>query len=224
LTAPIQPPPYAEIMRLDKILTEIYSSNPQALQMLPMAKPLVDKPDTIMHRIDIAILYQRAKCTLHQRYLLSGRTNSQFAYSRSSCIEAALQILECHWILNHETHTGGRLYLERWKVSSLDQSSFYLAATLLCLVFEEDTTPSSERDVADSDLRQRMLQTLHISYRIWLIESNFSKEAQKIAFALRLVLGKALNESPRESSGERMVVDNSSSANMESSRSASGMF
>jgi hypothetical protein len=222
LTASIRPPPYAEIMQLDKALNDIHSAHPQALHMVPMAKSLADSPNIIVRRMDIAILFHRAKCTLHQRCLLSGRTNNQFAYSRSSCIEAALQILECHWLLNHETHAGGRLYQERWKVSSLDQSSFYLAATLLCLVVDDDTTPDSERDVAEADLRQRIFQTLNISYQIWALEINSAKDARKIAASLKIVLEKSQNGSLREPTGNRMVVDNDAAANMESS-SAAGM-
>jgi hypothetical protein len=213
LAGAIKPPAYPEVMRLDKILNNIYLSNPGAFQMLPMVKLLIDTPDIIMRRIDITILYQRAKCILHHKFLLAGRTDSQYAYSRSTSIEAALQILECHWILNHETHAGGKLYVERWKVSSVDKSSFYLAATLLCLVLDDDsTTPDQENAVENSDLRQRILQTLYISYQIWVQESSASKEAQRVVKALKIVLEKTQNMRLRESAGDSMMADETPAA------------
>jgi hypothetical protein len=210
LITAVKPPPYAEVMSLDKALNSIYSSNPQSLQMLPMVKLLIDTPDIIIRRVNVAILYQRAKCILHQKFMLPGRTDSQYAYSRSTCIQAALQILECHWILNHEIHAGGKLYLERWEVSWLDKSSFYLAAALLCLVLDDYSSDNSisdqETSVADSDMMQRIVQTLYISYQIWVQEISTSKEAQKMVNALRSVLEKAQNMRLGESTDKSMML------------------
>jgi hypothetical protein len=115
--------------------------------------------------------------------------------------------------LNHETHAGGKLYVERWKVSLVDKSSFYLAATLLCLVLDDDsTTPDQENAVENSDLRQRILQTLYISYQIWVQESSTSKEAQRMVKALKIVLEKTQNTRLRESAGDSVMADETPAA------------
>jgi Fungal specific transcription factor domain len=186
LTESIQTPPYSEVMQLDTMLNDTYSAMPQ---LRPTAETFPDTLDATAQRIDIAIIYQRARCILHHRYMLAGRTHKQFAYSRSTCIDAAIQILESQQMLSVETLFIGTLYQARWKVSSFHRSSFYFAATLLCLVLNDGFWSS----FAESDLLYRVKQSLNSSYNIWHQEKNSFKEIQKIVKAIEVVLGKALN-------------------------------
>ncbi|KAK9320869.1 fungal-specific transcription factor domain-containing protein [Lipomyces orientalis] len=188
------PPSYADVMSADKTLATTYASLPTTLHIRPISESLRDTPDTIIRRIYIALLLQKAKCTLHYRYMPLGRTDARYAYSRWACVEAALQTLGYQRILHEETQMGGRLYNDRWKVSSLVKSNFFLATTLLCLELEYDLTAEAsgnvERTCDEEDRRQQIIPALYESYAIWTQLSDTSQEARKASQVLRVVLGK----------------------------------
>ena len=185
---------YAEVMRLDKVLHEARDAIPTGLQMRPIAKSLLDNPNAVMRRIYLALVFNKARCILHRKYLVAAHSNNLYSYSRQSCIDAALQMLQLQSTLNQETHPGGRLYHDKWKVSSLVNHDFLLATTILCLDLDHDMAmqPSIQRNDSTKEnyKRDAIIQALHVSYKIWLQSSRSSREARKAAEALRIVLGK----------------------------------
>ncbi|KAE9363142.1 hypothetical protein N431DRAFT_423628 [Stipitochalara longipes BDJ] len=213
LSGSIRTPVYAEIMRLDTILNNIYSLILDGLKMLPRNHVLVDTPDNTIRRIDISILYQRAKCTLHHKYMVAGRKCIPYEYSRSTCIDGALQILEYQHRLNLETPSNRRLYQQRWKVSPFVKSGFYLAATLLCLALKDEFNQVSESNPVNPQLKRRIVDSLHSSYTIWILEKDSSMEARKIVEALETVLGKGSDGSLGELVDGSMVGDGGSVPN-----------
>lgn len=207
----IKPTSYGEVMRLESVLNNIYSSIPDGLKMLPLTQTLNDTPDITMQRFELTVLYHRAKCFLHYRYIAFGHTDSEYVYSQSTCVEAALNILQCHQTLKLETWPGGRFSPERWKFtpSPFYKSSFYFAATLLCLFLNGDAGSAVARKIADSECKRRVVESLNTSYQIWAQERSPSKEVQTLIKVLGIVLGMAKEEGLRESFIERMIVDNS---------------
>ena len=194
---------YAEVMRLDRLLDDTYKTISPGLHMQPMEKSIMDSPDIIMRRVWIALLFHKAKCILHRRYLLPARTEGRYTYSRTICIEAALHLLQFQSILDQETQAGGRLYQDRWKVSSLIKQKFLLATTILCLAVDHEITAESSSEsqkyIPDTISSERVIEALNGSYLIWLQSSDSSKEAQKAAEVLRIVLGKAQSRTTRRS-------------------------
>lgn len=186
---------YNEVMRLDAILHDVRHGIPPGLQLRPMTKSITDHPDVIIRRIYIALLFHKAQCVLHRKCLISARHDNQYAYSRQSCIEAALQILEHQSTLNQHTQPGGRLYRDRWKISSLVNHDFLLAATILCLDLDRDLArgiPATPNGTVMSRIgRDDVIRALLESYRIWLQSSSSSREARKAVEVLRIILGKA---------------------------------
>jgi hypothetical protein len=146
----IQPCEYAEVMRLDGILHEAYDSLPHWLLMRPMSQLIMDSPDAILRRMYTALLFHKAKCVLHRKYLLPARTDSSYAYSRTTCIEAALQTLQCQQILDQEMQPGGRLHQDRWKVSSQVNLDFLLATSLLCMNLDHNVSENSRPQSPDT--------------------------------------------------------------------------
>jgi len=201
LATSTRPPSHAEVMRLDRMLHDAYKAIPPGLHMRPMSKSIMDRADVILHRIYVTLLFHKAKCVLHRKYLLLARTDSRYTYSRTTCIEAALHILQCQCILNQEMQAGGRLYPDRWKVSSLVKQDFLLATTILCLDLDHhiaaEWSLESRKDRPDTNTSERVIQALNDSYQIWLRSSNSSREAQMAVEALRIVLGKAQKMSMR---------------------------
>jgi hypothetical protein len=213
LTESIKIPAYNEVMRLDTSLNNIYSSIPDGLKMLPRNHALVDTADNTIRRIDISILYQRAKCGLHHRYMLAGGLYIPYEYSRSACIEGALQILEYQHTLNLETASNRTLHQQRWKVSSFFNSCFYFAATLLCLVLKDGFNQISESNGANLHLKRKIVDSLDTSYRIWNLEKDSSIEVRKIFNALETVLGKGSERTLGDLVNGSMVEDGCSVSN-----------
>ena len=185
---------YAEVMRLDEILHGAHDAIPPGLQMRPIAMSLLDNPTAVMRRIYLALIINKAQCILHRKYLIAAHSNSQYSYSRQSCIDAALQMLQLQYTLSQETHPGGRLYHDKWKVSSLVNHDFLLATMILCLDLDRDIAMQASIQRRDSttekNRRDTIMQALQESYKIWLQSSHSSREARKAAEALKIMLGK----------------------------------
>ena len=161
-----------------------------------MTKSIMDTSDVIIRRIYIAVIFQRAKCILHYKYLLPARTDTRYDYSRSTCIEAALQLLGYQLTLYQESQSGGRLSNDRWKISSIVNANFFLASTLLSLELDYDISaversPNHQRATTSTDRRWQIIDALHNSYIIWIELSDSSREARKVVDVLNFVLGKA---------------------------------
>lgn len=195
LTTSTRPSSYAEVIRLDQLLHEARRAIPSGLQLLPMSSSITDNSNIVIKRIYLALVFHNAQYVLHRKYLLAARSDTQYAYTRQSCIEGALQILQHQSVLNQETQPSGQLYRDRWKVSSTINHYFLLAATILCLDLDRSMTAGSSiyshGEAMDSASDEKVIQALHESYRIWLQSSSSSREAQKAAQALKIMLGKA---------------------------------
>ena len=184
---------YNEIMSLDSALRAANDAIPKWLAMNSTAASIMDAPELVIRRVYVALLFHTARCALHRKYLILAKSDTTFAYSRTTCVEAALQILHIQRHVDQEVQIGGRLYQSRWKVSSVVKNEFLLATTILCLDLDHDLgTPRS--GAAESNLgigsRESVVKALDESYIIWLRSSEASKEARKAVKVLRLVLGK----------------------------------
>ena len=190
-------PEYIEVLRLDGNLQSIYEGIPPTLMMRPMSKTILDSPSLIVHRVYVALLYFTSKCILHQIYLIPSWTNTFYKYSRTACIEAALEILHIQQILDQETQPGGRLYDDRGKVSSVVRSGFLVATTILCVDINHILSQKLSMDSQvnpDLGSNKKAIVALRGSHQVWLRSCNSSKEAQQAARAIEIVLAKATPE------------------------------
>ena len=195
LTTSTRSSPYTEVLRLDTMLHKAYLAIPAGLQLRPMTKSIIDNADVVARRIYLALIFHKAQCVLHRRYLVQARSDSQYAYSRDSCVEAALNILQLQTVLHQAIQVGGQLYRDRWKVSSLVNHDCLLAVTILCLELDHDTTMESisrlNRGAAvDWERRDKMTRALQESHKIWLSLKGSSREAHKAAEALEIMFQK----------------------------------
>ncbi len=186
---------YAEILRLDEVLHSTYDSIPRRLAMRPMSKSIMDDPTTIIQRIHVALIYYKAKCSLHRPYLILAKADKRYTYSSTACIDAALEILNIQQILDQETQAGGRLYADRGKVTSIMRSDFLLATTILCVDAHHTVTQGSlfvsQNAASSPGPSERVIKALQGAYLIWLRSSDSSREAQQATRALKIVLDKA---------------------------------
>jgi hypothetical protein len=192
LTTSARPSSYSEVMRLDRMLNEARLAIPPGLKVRSMAKSITDHPDIIMRRIYLALIFHKAQCVLHRKYLIPARSNRKYAYSHQTCIDAALEILQYQYTLDEEMQAGGQMYQIRWKVSSLLNHDFLLATTILCLDLDKDMIagPMNVEVEMEKTKKEKAIHALQESHRIWQQASSASREAQKAAEALRVVLGK----------------------------------
>ncbi|KAL5090688.1 hypothetical protein Trisim1_003997 [Trichoderma cf. simile WF8] len=203
---------HEEVTQLDKHLHDAHSSLPPFLRIRTMNMSITDPPDLIMQRYNLELLYQKARCVLHRRYLTDYRSDLRYAYSRWSCVDAATQIIRHQSDLYDETLPGGQLYKDRWYISSLTSHDFLLAAMVLCLELSWKTTsdplnlhPGSLTSTPKS--REELSKVLETSYSIWNAFSETSMEARKASKALALMLQSAKRNQPGSRGREEPVED-----------------
>ena len=188
----VQRPQYAEVLRLDGILQSAYDSIPQWLTMRPIAESIMDSPAVITQRICVVLIYHRAKCTLHQPYLFRARDDARFIYSRTACIEAALEILRIQQIFHQETQAGGRLQNDEGRISFLVKNDFLFASTILCAdvdrTLADNLSTESRKKPAIGTPSEEVIKALSDAYSIWALSNDSSHKAQHAARILRTVL------------------------------------
>ncbi|KAL9120712.1 MAG: hypothetical protein Q9187_002732 [Circinaria calcarea] len=137
-------PIYLEIMSLDRRLQESYELVPSDLRIRPLDQSITDAPDLIMNRFNLELLYQKTRCVLHRSYLLEAHTDSRFAYSQRTCIQAAMDILRHHSTIYNACQVGGQLSPVKWYMASLTTHDFLLAAMIICLELNSNHNVDSE--------------------------------------------------------------------------------
>lgn len=184
---------HEEVAQLDEQLQNAHGALPAFLRIRTMNMSIMDPADLIMQRYNLELLYQKARCVLHRRYLVIHRSDLRYAYSRWSCVDAATQILRHQNDIYHETQPGGQLHRDRWFVTSLTSHDFLLAAMILCLELSSKTEQDSGSIHHSSDspifeARQGLLRALETSYSIWMAFTEVSPEARKASRALEVML------------------------------------
>ncbi|KAM0248801.1 hypothetical protein ACHAQJ_009312 [Trichoderma viride] len=191
--------PYDEVTRLDKSLQDAHASLPAFLKICPMNLSITDPTDLIMQRYNLELLYQKARCVLHRRYLMEARSNLRYIYSRWACVDAAKQILRHQYDIYNGTLPGGQLHRDRWFVSSLTTHDFLQAAMILCLDlsselrYEPQLSHANQGEKGAPESRRERLEALETSYVIWRALRDQSADANKAAAVLEVILGKAMS-------------------------------
>lgn len=186
---------YHDVMQLDRKLQNTRTKMPAGLQLRPLPMSITDHGKTIIRRIHLDLTFNRARCILHRKYLTAARTNVHYEYSRTSCIDAAVQILKHQEVLYREVQPGGWLSQEVWMLTSVLNHDFLLAITLLCLDLNYDlelaSTSQLVGDSEEQERRDKVIHALQESYRVWVQTINSSHEARKAVEVLKVVLEKA---------------------------------
>ncbi|CAG8885944.1 unnamed protein product [Penicillium egyptiacum] len=204
-TASVRPVAYDEVMRLDRILHDAEATVPAYLRMKAMAAAVTDPPQVIMHRLFLRLMFHKGQIMLHCKYVnqdpaasSDGRTSD--SYSRSSCIEAALGILEIQRILDDETSLDGQLYMMRWRASSFMKHEFLTATMLLCFLARQ--RHSSSYALTDGHDLDQIIAALTRAHDIWTRSRDSSVEAKTAADTLSIVLAKQSSSSDAGTEGQ----------------------
>lgn len=198
-------PSYQEILELDAAIETSHKNVPAHLKG---TRPDHFEPesDTEMRKLFLNFTFLKAKLMLHRPYLLLGRTDPNYDYSRVACLEAALELLDYQKMFERESGPGGKLTLKAktwsssWRLSSLVNHDFLLATTILSLYLDKDITSPMPEPASDTPnarfksgraTRAEIVEALTDAYPIWVKASEKSKEAATVSAAVKLVLNKA---------------------------------
>lgn len=207
-------PPYREVMELDGMFREVYTRLPECAKPVPGE----DFDDTLspasMRRFYLGLSFLKSELQLHRPYLLLGRTDPNYEYSRRVCLNAATEMLGFQRKVDGEIRPGGKLwspgmqsFTVSWYMSSIVAHDFLLATTVLVLDLDADLSasvqPTSATPAAPATptsglqldhgppTRSEIIEALQNAYSIWLKASRRSHEARKVAAAVKLVLSRA---------------------------------
>ncbi|KAE8339058.1 hypothetical protein BDV24DRAFT_136550 [Aspergillus arachidicola] len=186
-----EPVTYDEVLEIDRRLEEVYGLVPFNFRIRPVDQSFADPSDLILRRYTLELLYQKARCVLHRRYLGEVHSNLRYAYSRWVCMSASKEILRHQADLHHETQPGGILYRDRQFPNSLQNADYLLAAMIICLELSYD--PPGEPTI-NSDVtvvikgREDLLTSLEMSHQIFEQSRRRSMDAQKAYAALTVML------------------------------------
>lgn len=194
----LTPTPYEQVMKLDQNLRETQAEIPPIFKMRPLTESLRDPSSLVMQRYNLDLLFLRAQCILHRKYMACGRENSRYSYSRRICVEAAMEMLRHQAMLHNESRPGGRLSDIKWYISSLTTNDFLLAAMVVCsdLYQTAEAERASRRqsndllDWSSQERRANMISAIEQSLSIWDTLREQSMEAFKACGVLNAMLAK----------------------------------
>lgn len=133
-------PSYAETCALNDALHGWRDELPACLRVRPIRSTgFMEQNHTVMQRLMLELMYSKALCVLHRAYLSRDKSEPRFALSRDICRNAALRILDLHAEFDGEASPGGRLFEDRYMLSSLTLHDFMIAAMVICLDLNEST-------------------------------------------------------------------------------------
>ncbi|KAJ5085319.1 hypothetical protein N7532_010090 [Penicillium argentinense] len=192
---------YDKVMELDADLRRARELIPDHLLIRPMEECGHDPVNLIMSRFSVTTIYLKAQCVLHRPYIVRSRENPRFTYSRRTCIDAAMELLDFQAILHTEMRSG-RLRGRCTIVTALNAADFLLAATIVCLdLYQGYQLQSSNRPSGDiftwgRERRDEMMAALQRSKEIWDELRDKSMEAFKASSILGVMLTKIQSAIP----------------------------
>lgn len=204
----INPPSYDEVIKIDKILEDVYNrSIPPVLRWGTGPHPITDSPNIVVQRVSVETTYYKSRILLYRRALINysvGHAQERDRESVRICLESALKILSFQQMLHDESQPFGRLSQLRWKVAHIFNQDVLLATSVLCLYLQDvdkfEVPESAAGQPTCPPRADEIRQQLMISHKIWLQMSTASAEAGKVAKALSIVIG-ATEESVEDNGG-----------------------
>jgi hypothetical protein len=186
---------YEEVMKLDQQVRELHEQTSPHLKLRSMDESARDPSTLIMQRFTLDLLYLKIICVLHRKFLAASRTNSRFTYSRRSCIDASMTMLQHQATLHRECQPGGRLRSVKWFISSLTTVDFLLAAMIIssdlyhmAQAERQARSPAGDVYLWSHDRRDEMLEALDTAVGIWDSLKDHSMEAYKAHATLSVML------------------------------------
>ncbi|KAK6506238.1 hypothetical protein TWF506_011158 [Arthrobotrys conoides] len=205
----LRQPDYDQILKLDKELDEVHGGIPAVLRLNKSIREssFADASYMILNRMVLELTYHKCLCVLHRMYLTFERDNPKYEYSRNRARTSALRILDLQSDAYDESQPGGRLYDERWMVSSLTLHDFLLASMIMCLDLGEKKNPGTSKC-------SRCLVALQKSYRIWSEKKHMSRDALHASNILAAMLKRATGSAAEQANAARTATPHPQTSNI----------
>ncbi|KAK6331867.1 hypothetical protein TWF718_002406 [Orbilia javanica] len=196
----LRQPDYDQVLKLDKELDEVHRGIPAILRLNKSIREssFADASYMILHRMVLELTYHKCVCVLHRMYLTFEKENPKFEYSRKRARESALRILDIQSDAYDESQPGGRLWDERWMVTSLTVHDFLLASMIMCL----DLNKKNHNVLK----YPRCLSALQKSYRIWSEKKHTSRDALHASNILAAMLARATGSTTENANTTRATT------------------
>jgi Fungal specific transcription factor domain len=190
----LQPQPYEEVLKLDLKLMEAKANIPPHLQLRTLEEMANDPPSRVMERFIPQLFYNKAQCLLHRKHwdsVPSQTSPDTWYYSRKSCVNSALGLLDHQATMHHAAQPGGLLEKMKWYHFPITNHDFLLAAMILCLdimssIQRGDRPPIPGCFVTEAE----KLQAIQRSRAIWAEVIDDCRDARRAVSILTSVLNK----------------------------------
>ncbi|KAI8950807.1 hypothetical protein F4801DRAFT_547676 [Xylaria longipes] len=187
-------PTYAEIMRVDARIQDVWSTVPSFMKVKPLSESVTDAPMLVIQRFGLASLYQKSRCVLHRRYLVDPRPLKEHDYSRRTCLEAAVALLGYQNTMFEATRPGALLRQNGWFLASLAINDFLLADMVVALAVQQQNESEDGLDwmatCTPSVTKESLIEMLKHSYLIWVEMAVTVMDCRKAAAVVRTMLGR----------------------------------
>lgn len=192
--------PYETVQKLDSDLREVRSHIPAHLVMRTRDESTLDPSPIIMQRYALELLYLKSQISLHRKFTSKARENPRFSYSRRTCVESCLGMINHQAAIHAESMPGGRLHHIPWTITSaVTMADFSLAGMILCLDLYHTASSEKKNQTSGDEYawgvskREEMFSAIELSLRIWDQLKDHSMEAFKSSGILRIMLEKLRN-------------------------------
>lgn len=194
--AEVVPPTSATIAVLRAKLQKAIDDLPEWLKYKPLETAIADSPVTILNRMFLDILIQKAIYLLHRHSFIKGSAGEESTKSNDICIQSALEILEHQRRMSEETQPGGLMFSIRWKVASSLSHEFLQATMMLCFALSRiNDGDSGTSNTCALHRRGDIVEALTSAKSLWEKIADRSVEAQKAAKAITKVLKQDMSKS-----------------------------
>jgi hypothetical protein len=179
---------YAEIMALHERLLTAHESISPRLRLSSLQDTVTVQPHILLRQCMLELLFQKCLCMLHRRHMTKSFTQAEFGQSRSLCVEAAMSILAIQSDMLDEKKYGSILRQSKGLISSLEQTDFILAATIICLELSSGRAEMSHMQEQSKFTRTDLLEALQTSHRHLAKMKDFSADCQQAYSIVSLIM------------------------------------
>jgi hypothetical protein len=183
-------PPYEKILEMDRDLRASYQAIPEIYKIQEITQEDTETiPTLLIYRFILASIHNKSLIVLHSRYLKAGRQDQRYDYSRRSCLNSSLTLLQYQAIRNGNAfHSGQESPLAAFQTSITSHDYLLANAVISCeLVFlTKHRVPTHIQGCQPS--RDQLLQALEASAAIWKSRRATSAEAYKASDVLHMLL------------------------------------
>lgn len=194
----------AEVLQLDSEIQHMYDTIPAVLRTRPLSESIMDPPFVIMTRLYVEYIYLKSLIVLHRKYMARGVVSSTH-----SCVSAGKRLVSQFIAMYGEFGVGGQLHTERWMLTNFTMNDFLLGVMVLCLAVHVRRKALASKDkvsAIDGATEDEILKLLEQAHRICLEKSAASRDARRVARAVRLILDGVRLSSPRPQSAHMALA------------------